>query len=142
MYPAGDAALEDRFSPWVSLDGTDGLLLDITSCTHLFGSGELMVREVRMLLDDLQLASRIDMSDTITSASALSRYDDNSRAMVPVGDVGATTRSLPVAALDVPQRRASGYQNISQLFLSSWANSPVALVWVSSSRLEVRGDWN
>lgn len=42
--PHADAALLnaiadwcDRFTPLVAFDGSDGLLLDITGCAHLFG---------------------------------------------------------------------------------------------------------
>ena len=34
-----------RFSPWVAVDGADGLFLDITGCAHLFGGEARMIEE-------------------------------------------------------------------------------------------------
>lgn len=52
--PAGDSsALErltdwcSRFSPWVAVDGTDGIILDVTGVPHLFGGEEKMLDTVR-----------------------------------------------------------------------------------------------
>ena len=36
----------DRYTPLVALDGTDGLFLDITGCSHLFGGERSMLDDV------------------------------------------------------------------------------------------------
>ncbi|MDQ0318142.1 protein ImuB [Pararhizobium capsulatum DSM 1112] len=36
----------DRYTPLVAQDGDDGLFLDITGCTHLFGSEEALLEDV------------------------------------------------------------------------------------------------
>src|SRR5690242_7921639 len=36
----------DRYTPFVSIDGVDGLLLDVTGATHLFGGEAAMLKTV------------------------------------------------------------------------------------------------
>ena len=44
---AGIADWCDRFTPFVAIDGVDGLLLDVTGATHLFGGEAAMLETVR-----------------------------------------------------------------------------------------------
>ncbi|MBN9512320.1 MAG: DNA polymerase Y family protein [Alphaproteobacteria bacterium] len=88
----------DRYTPWVAIDplggalaeegmeacsaggfgGDAGLLLDVTGCTHLFGTGE--AGERALLADLTQRLSRHDfscraaMADTAGAAWALARF--------------------------------------------------------------------
>ena len=87
----------DRFSPVVVVDGPDGLLLDITGCTHLFG-GEAELRKV--FSGRLQRAGfhvKTVIADAPDAARALARY--GRVAIVPPGEDAMTVRRLPVAAL-------------------------------------------
>jgi len=36
----------DRYTPLVAFDGKDGLFLDISGCTHLFGGEKALLRDV------------------------------------------------------------------------------------------------
>jgi protein ImuB len=58
----------DRYTPLVGFDGDDGLFLDITGCTHLFGG------EAALLDDILARLSRMgmDVRGAITSSPGLS----------------------------------------------------------------------
>ena len=89
--PQAEAAFLDalarwagRFSPWVGVDRPDGLLLDVTGCTHLFGGEDAMLAQVMSGARDLGLSARCGMAGTVGAAWALARY---------AGTVPGATRS-------------------------------------------------
>jgi protein ImuB len=79
----------ERYSPWVSPDAPDGILLDVTGIPHLFGGMEAMLAEMRSRLARYGFTVRLGQGATIGAAWALARYDAK--------DIG----SLPVEALRI-----------------------------------------
>lgn len=63
-----------RFSPVVAIDGTEGLLLDVTGCTHLWGGDEKYVQEIKKRFLSKGYSIRLAMADTIGTAWAVSRF--------------------------------------------------------------------
>lgn len=63
-----------KFSPWVSPEAEDGLVVDLTGCAHLFGGEEALLQVVQQDCDDLGLAVRMGLADTRGAAWALARY--------------------------------------------------------------------
>jgi protein ImuB len=79
--PNGDAALMQRFAQWagrwsplVEVDGSDGLRLDITGVTHLFGGEGGLVRDVRARFAKLGFTVRMAIAPTAAAAWALTRF--------------------------------------------------------------------
>jgi protein ImuB len=95
--PCADAALLDwlaeacdRYTPMVATDPPQGLILDITGCTHIFAEGE------RGLADDLeQRLARIGL----TACIAVAGTPDAAIALAQYG--GEDVRALPVKAIGV-----------------------------------------
>ncbi|MCC2601032.1 Y-family DNA polymerase [Sphingopyxis yananensis] len=85
-----------RYTPWASIDGTDGLLLDITGAAHLFGGEMMMLTDIRRRLDAMGLSCRLGLADTRGAAWALAHYHE---AIAPVGETETAIEHLPVAAL-------------------------------------------
>lgn len=77
-----------RFTPMVTRDPPDGLLLDISGCTHLFGGEAAMLEQMTPLIE---LTPRMALADNAAAARALARYGDGS------GDIS----TLPVRALEL-----------------------------------------
>jgi protein ImuB len=81
-----DAALRSlarwamRFSPIVAADPPDGLLLDITGCSHLFGSDRQLANAVAASLKALGIASRIAAAPTFGCAWAIARFGQQDHA--------------------------------------------------------------
>jgi protein ImuB len=71
-----------RFSPVVAIDPPDGLLLDASGCSHLWGGDELYLKEILKKLNDRGYEVRAGMADTIGAAWAVARF-------------GASTSSAP-----------------------------------------------
>lgn len=94
------AALADwcvGFSPFVALDPPQGLFLDVTGTTHLFGGEASMQTRVRAGLNKLGFSVRTAMAGSAMAARALTRYRDG--LIVPPGGDSGAMAGLPVDAL-------------------------------------------
>jgi protein ImuB len=89
----------DRFTPFVALDGADGLLLDVTGATHLFGGEPAMLKKIRKGLQAQGFIVRGAMAGTAMAARAFARYRDGS-VIAPGAEAGEIA-SLPIEALDL-----------------------------------------
>ncbi|MCV2876155.1 DNA polymerase Y family protein [Rhodobacteraceae bacterium XHP0102] len=64
----------EKFSPWVAPEDTDGLVMDISGCAHLFGGEANMAKAMLCELSDLGLSAEIGLADTRGAAWALARF--------------------------------------------------------------------
>ena len=87
-----------RFSPYVAIDGDDGLILDTTGCTHLWGGDLAYINEIRGRFKKFGYTVRISIADTIGAAWALSRYGKDDLVAEP-GQQSTALLYLPAAAL-------------------------------------------
>jgi len=63
-----------RFTPGVAVDAPDGLLLDATGCTHLWGGDQKYMDDITKRLTTRGYHIRIAIADTIGAAWATARY--------------------------------------------------------------------
>jgi protein ImuB len=108
----------DRFTPFVALDGSDGLLLDVTGATHLFGGEPAMLKTVRTAIARQGFTIRLALAGTAAAARALARYGDGTIAAP--GTEARAVAFLPVAALDLESAdthalRRAGLKTIAQV---------------------------
>lgn len=85
-----------RYSPIVSLDTPDGLILDIAGCTHAFEGERPLAADVERRMARRGVAVRHAFGDTPEVARALARF-----AGAPAPDERRAVRRLPVAALEL-----------------------------------------
>jgi len=107
------------YTPWVVVDGSDGLTLDITGCDHLFGGEEQMTRVMAARLRALRLTVRWSVADTRGAAWALARFLPEP-TIVPSGMTRQAVSGLPVSALQIDEATATtlsrlGLQKISDI---------------------------
>jgi protein ImuB len=95
-----------RFTPLVARDGEDGLLLDITGCSHLFGGESAMMTAVCEALRRQRFVASGAIAGTAVAARALTRVAHG--RIVSNGDEAQAVSPLPVAALGVDDRIARG----------------------------------
>jgi protein ImuB len=88
----------DRFTPLVTLDSPDGLLLDITGAAHLFGGEAAMLTMATSLIAKLGFTVRGAIAGTSLTARALARHAANT--IVPPGEEAAVIAPLSIIALD------------------------------------------
>jgi protein ImuB len=134
---AGDAAALaalarwcNRFSPWASPHGSDGLVLDITGCAHLFSGEAGLAALAAERLQRRGIESRIAVADSLGAAWALSHFGRTSIACVPAGETQAALADLPVAALRLTDEIAAllkrfGLRRIGDLY--DMPRAPLAL---------------
>lgn len=88
-----------QFSPRVSADPPDGLLIDVTGCERAFGGEGLLRTKVIQEFGDLALRSRVAIAPTFAGAWAMARYADS--GIVAGSELRAALAPLPLEALRV-----------------------------------------
>ncbi|MDB5021004.1 MAG: nucleotidyltransferase [Pedobacter sp.] len=87
-----------RYTPIVAIDNQDGLILDISGCSHLWGAEEAYLKEIVSRLQSKGYDVRAAIADTIGAAWGISRFGKDK----PVVEAGRHTEALmplPAAAL-------------------------------------------
>ena len=90
-----------QWSPWTAVDGHDGLLLDSTGATHLFGDEAALVCSMHRALAKQGFTSRIAIAPTIGGAWALAHFGPSPTALVPQQDLAQAIAPLPIEALRI-----------------------------------------
>ena len=115
--PAADAALLERLALWglrwtplAAVDGSDGLVLDVTGGTDLFGGEAALLRQVQEGLRCTGFAVRAALAGFAETAAALARTTDG--LIVPPDQDLAAVRPLPLACLRLPPDVVSGLSRL------------------------------
>ncbi|MDQ0506263.1 Y-family DNA polymerase [Xanthobacter agilis] len=113
----------ERYTPLVSLDGLDGLVLDVTGCAHLFGGEAGLVRDLLRRVAAGGFSGRAALAATSGAAFALARFAaGRGGAVVPAEeDLAALLAPLPLDALrlDGPAVEALarlGFRRVGDLY--------------------------
>jgi len=112
-----------RYTPLVAVDPPDGLLLDVTGCTHLKGGERTYLKD---LTDRLNLAGydvRAGMADTIGCAWGVARCA-SSGLIIPEGGHRNALMPLPPSALRLPTDLLIKLQNLGLHQVSSFIHMP------------------
>lgn len=91
----------DRYTPLVAMAASDVLMLDITGCSHLFGTERQFLARVTQDLFRLGLSVHAVIAATPDAARALARAGRS--GIVPVGQDDICVRRLPVATLELEE---------------------------------------
>ncbi len=104
-----------RFTPMVSLDPPDGLILDISGCAHLFGGEAGLIEQAKARAD---YSCRHGLSSTAMAARALARH----------GGKGEDVAPLPVAALDLDDGALSALRRAGLRTIGDLARRPHSMI--------------
>lgn len=91
-----------RYTPFAAVDLPDGLILDVSGCTHLWGAESGYLKEVVSRLRGKGFDVRGAMADTIGAAWAIARFG-KIKPIIEPGGQSAALLSLPPAALRLDQ---------------------------------------
>lgn len=100
----------ERFSPLVSTDQDNALVLDAAGCAHLFGGEEAMLDTITTALADHGLTARTAIADTKGAAWALAHHGPGGVALP--GRTRQTLGSLPTSALRIPNEVAAALAKV------------------------------
>lgn len=121
------AAWAERWSPSVSVDpsseGLEGLFLDVTGATHLFGGEAALLDQIRARLGEAGVPARAAMAPTPGAAWALARWGeaDGGAPLATEDTTRERLADLPVEALRIDDRtlaaaRRFGLRRIGDLY--------------------------
>jgi protein ImuB len=87
-----------RFTPIAAVDAPDGLILDASGCTHLWGGEDAYLKDIFTRLKNIGYEVKVAMADTIGAAWAVCRYGKKMQIVEPGNQITALL-TLPPTAL-------------------------------------------
>lgn len=115
-FLAGLRRWAERYCPWVGLEGTDGLVLDVTGATHLWGGEGPMLADMRARFARARIEVSLGLAATRGAAWALAHF----------GGTEDDLLALPVAALRLDPDTVTGLQRLGLRRIGDLAASPRA----------------
>lgn len=112
-----------RYTPLISLDSPDGLIFDISGCTHLWGGEKYYLKEILNRFNSKGYDVQAAMADTIGAAWAVSRFGQNN-SIVGVKQQAEELLSLPPAALRLEPVILARLQKLGLRTVSSFMKMP------------------
>ncbi|TMI97407.1 MAG: DNA polymerase Y family protein [Bacteroidetes bacterium] len=87
-----------RFSPCIAVDGDNGLSIDATGCSHLWGGDKFYLEDIIARFQKYGYTVRAAIADTIGTAWAIARFG-NDKFIIEPGQQSTALLYLPAAAL-------------------------------------------
>jgi protein ImuB len=115
-----------RYSPWVSGDPTDGLLMDITGCAHLLGGETALAEDLMHRLNRFGITSRIAIAGTIGAAWAFARHSTDMLTIVESDKTALVLRPYPISALRVDAATTARVSQVGLKTIGAIAPKPRA----------------
>ena len=112
-----------RYTPVVAADLPDGLIMEVTGCTHLWGSESKYVADVKKRLTAFGYSARIAMAGTIGTAWAVARYAQGF-TIVESGQEMPALIPLPPAALRLEREIAERLEKLGLRQTGSFISMP------------------
>lgn len=111
------------YCPWVGFEGVDGLVMDVTGSTHLWGGEGALLERMQARLERAGITVRMGLADTRGAAWALAHYGGG---IARPGAMMAAIGSLPVAALRLNDDVITGLQRLGLRQIGDLADTPRA----------------
>jgi protein ImuB len=131
---AADASALGRLAAWCVRQATplaapnppDGVWLDVTGCTHLFGGEAGMMGFLTSRLADAEIGVRAAMAETPGAAHALARYSQEPVTIACPGGMRSLLEPLPVAALRLEDDTVQGLRRLGFETIGALMRTPRA----------------
>lgn len=115
-----------RYSPLVAVDAPDGLILDATGLSYLWGNELEYMVDITARLGVLGYEVRTAMADTITASWAVCRYGEE--VLVPPGEQFSALLPLPPHALRLEQDVLVKMQKLGLYRIKSFIYMPPSVL--------------
>lgn len=114
----------DRYTPLVALDGKDGLFLDITGCSHLFGGERAMLKDILSRLYQMGMDVRGAISSSPGLSWAVGRFGEG--GVIAEDETVAALEPLPVAALRLEDQTVDALKKLGLKYIGDIITAPRA----------------
>jgi protein ImuB len=114
-----------RYSPMVMIDdfSADGLFLDVSGCTHLWGGEREYLKEIVSRLKSKGYTVRVAMADTMGAAWAISRFGTVT-PLIPQGKHTGALLPLPPEALRLEELTFTKLRKLGFYQIKSFIGMP------------------
>lgn len=112
-----------RYTPIVAIDEPEGIMLDISGCTHLWGGEESYLQHIISRLKQHGYDVCISIADTIGTAWAIARFGKENSIVGPDAQLEALV-SLPVQALRLETAVVERLNSLGLKTIGSFAAMP------------------
>jgi len=111
-----------RYTPIVAIDPPDGLILDVTGCTHLWGSEKKYLADIIKRIKNFGYHIKAAIADTIGAAWAVTRYGQE--LIIESNTQQAALQLLPPAALRVEAATTELLEKLGLRQIKDFMNMP------------------
>lgn len=112
-----------RFSPVVAIDQPDGLVLDATGCTHLWGGDKAYLADICNRFNKKGYNLRISIAGTIGAAWAVARYGKQ-QLIIEKEQQASALISLPAEALRLEAETIERLYKLGLYTIAQFINMP------------------
>ncbi len=116
-----------RYTPTVALSAPDGLVLDVTGCTYLWGGERPYMHDLTTKLGQAGYAVRAAMADTIGTAWAYAHFG-RPGAIIPPGEQHNALLKLPPASLRLPNETLEKMLKLGFYHISDFMQIPARML--------------
>ncbi|TDG36513.1 DNA polymerase Y family protein [Pedobacter changchengzhani] len=102
-----------RYSPFVAIDLPEGIILDSSGCSHLWGGEEKYLQHILAKLNESGYGCRAALSDTIGTSWAIARFGKKLPIIAPNEQYNALLNLPPIAL----RLETNSYQRLYKLGL-------------------------
>ncbi len=113
-----------RFSPFIVIQDPDGLLVDASGCSHLWGGEEKYLQDIFLRMKNLHYTVRLCMAGTTGTAWAVCRFGN--QINIPSGLETAALEHLPPASLRIDPAVAVKLNKLGLREIGDLRRMPVA----------------
>lgn len=103
---------QQHYSPLAAPDPPDGIWLDVTGCTHLWGNEQALLADLQARIERSGFRTCVALADTPGAAHAVARFGGAGSATVAPSAALAATRGLPIQALRLPSETVVGLRRL------------------------------
>lgn len=116
-----------RYTPTVALDEPDGLVLDVTGCTYLWGGERAYLDDLTTKLRHAGYHTRAAMADTIGASWAHAHFG-RPGAIIPRGEQHHALQGLPPGALRLPPETLEKMQKLGFYRIADFIRIPARML--------------
>lgn len=115
-----------RYSPWVSDDPSDGIILDITGCAHLRGGEAELALSLMASFKRFNVSCRVSIASTLGAAWAFARHSSDTLTIIESDKTKAALAPYPISALRLDYATTVRVTQVGLKTIGSLASKPRA----------------